>query len=473
MVELATCILFSRLWMKQDFSKTSGTRADLIDIPQSSGKKGAGTILLGALFVLLAVFVMKQSLGASDAFVTVKDGAFYVDGHPYRYLGVNYWYACYLGANIEQNGRERLIRELDELKELGIDNLRILGASEESVITSLTPAIQSSPGVYNEKLLVGLDFALDEMAKRGMKAVIFLNNTWRWTGGMSQYIQWVDGQPIIEQNEAWIPFITNITRFYEMEECQKIYRDYIRMILLRRNTVNGRVYRDDPTIMAWQLANEPRPGEENDFARNLPVFASWVDSTAKYIKSLDSGHLLTTGSEGLWGCNGSRENYIEIHAVPEIDYATVHVWPLNWSWFDPEKEAETFPDTMKRTREYLDEHVEIAEQLGKPLVIEEFGLPRDGHDYRPQGSTHYRDEYFAAILQMLFEEPILNGINVWSWGGLGGETAIPGETWTPGTSFTGDNPVEPNGRNSIYSTDKSTLELFCKTIRKIDNNPQQ
>ena len=428
--------------------------------------------MLGALFAVIAVLVVKQYADSSEDFVSVQNGSFYLDGQPYRYLGVNYWYACYLGANIEENGRERLMRELDELKALGVDNLRILGASEESTITPLTPAIQSAPGVYNEEVLAGLDFALDEMAKRGMKAVIFLNNTWKWTGGMSQYIQWVDGQPIIEQNKAWVPFISNITRFYEMEECQQIYRDYIRMILLRRNTVNGRIYREDPTIMAWQLANEPRPGEESDFERNLPVFASWVDATAKYIKSLDSRHLLTTGSEGLWGCNGSRENYIEIHAIPEIDYATFHIWPLNWSWYDPEREAETFSDTMKRTRDYLNAHVEIATELGKPLVLEEFGLPRDGHDYRPQGSTEYRDAYFAEVFEMLFEQPILKGINVWSWGGFSGETAIPGDTWTPGTPFTGDNPVEPNGRNSIYSTDQSTLTLFCKTIRRINSNPQ-
>ena len=46
--------------------------------------------------------------------------------------------------------------------------------------------------------------------------------------------------------------------FYTDAGVRALYRQNVRQALLRRNSVNGRVYRDDPTIMAWGLLNEPR-----------------------------------------------------------------------------------------------------------------------------------------------------------------------------------------------------------------------
>ena len=36
------------------------------------------------------------------------------------------------------------------------------------------------------------------------------------------------------------------------------YKDWLKVLVLRVNTVNGRVYAQDPTIFAWDLINEPR-----------------------------------------------------------------------------------------------------------------------------------------------------------------------------------------------------------------------
>lgn len=35
------------------------------------------------------------------------------------------------------------------------------------------------------------------------------------------------------------------------------FKDYVKAILTRRNSITGVLYKDDPTIMAWDLANEP------------------------------------------------------------------------------------------------------------------------------------------------------------------------------------------------------------------------
>lgn len=64
----------------------------------------------------------------------------------------------------------------------------------------------------------------------------------------------------------------------------QLYRNYVRAILTRENRINGRLFKEDPTIMSWQLVNEPRPGRDNEHAReNLPALYNWIHETAKFI----------------------------------------------------------------------------------------------------------------------------------------------------------------------------------------------
>jgi mannan endo-1,4-beta-mannosidase len=169
-------------------------------------------------------------------------------------------------------------------------------------------------------------------------------------------------------------------------------RDYIRMIVGRINSVNGRAYAEDPTIMSWQLANEPRPGPDDETGRaNLPAFYRWLDETAQYIKSLDTNHLVSSGSEGTVGTLKSEECYRAAYNVPSIDYLNFHVWPLNWGWFDPTRIAETYPSTVENVKAYIAMHLRLARELNKPITMEEFGLGRDQGDFRPGTPTTARD----------------------------------------------------------------------------------
>lgn len=117
--------------------------------------------------------------------ITIKNTQFIKDNKPYYFVGTNYWYGPLIAAkNI--GDRERLTKELDLMKEVGIDNLRILvGAEGDGGDSRVHPALQPEQGIYNEDLLDGLDFLMAEMRKRKMYAVLYLNNNWIWSGGMS------------------------------------------------------------------------------------------------------------------------------------------------------------------------------------------------------------------------------------------------------------------------------------------------
>ena len=114
------------------------------------------------------------------------------NGKTYHYLGTNFWY----GMNLGSNNKERLLRELDRLNQLGIKNLRIMAASEGDIDAPwrMQPSLQKEPGEYDEDLLMGLDFLLNEMKKRNMLAVVCLNNFWPWSGGFAQYVAWTNGE---------------------------------------------------------------------------------------------------------------------------------------------------------------------------------------------------------------------------------------------------------------------------------------
>jgi mannan endo-1,4-beta-mannosidase len=413
--------------------------------------------------------------GASDVpevrpFVRVEGIDFTKGGRPYHFLGTNMWYGCNLAALAEGGDRERLLRELDLLRDLGVDNLRVLGASEGlGQHNTVWPPLQPEPGRYDQRLLDGLDFLLAEMAKRDMVAVVYLNNYWVWSGGMAQYVSWFEGEPVPNpflENYSWSEFMQFSARFYAHPRANEAYRSYIETLIDRENNYTGLRYRDDPTIMAWQLANEPRPGEGEPGKRDFGAFTRWVGASAAYIRSLDPNHLISTGNEGLKGCIESAAAYLDIHRFAEIDYMTAHLWVLNWSWYDPIQPEDTYADAERQAVDYLDRHIAFAEQLGKPLVIDEFGIPRDDHSYSPSARTTVRDRFYSRIFDHVHANAAdggpLAGSNFWTWGGYG-EASDPEEAvWRRGDDFTGDPPQEPQGRNSVFVSDASTLAILEK-----------
>jgi len=419
----------------------------------------------------------KQSI--NNSFVKVKGKRFILNGKPYCFLGTNLWYGAYLGSTAEYGDRERLVRELDMLVSLGIKNLRILAASEGPVNVDFRtrPSFQSIPGVYNEDLLTGLDFLLSEMEKRNMKAVLYLNNYWVWSGGMAQYVAWLNGEelpnPFLEQY-GWVNFMNYSAHFYSNEEAVKHFRDYVNVLLNRKNRFTGKLYKNDPTIMAWELANEPRPGRrEKSGLENREIFDKWIDETAGYIKSIDTNHLITTGSEGTAGCIDSLSIFIRAHDGENIDYLTAHLWVLNWVLFDPKRPNETYPEAERKAIDYLKEHIEYADNLGKPLVFDEFGIPRDYHSFSPLSATTIRNKYYSKIFEYIYNESkegtAAAGSNFWGWGGEGRPKDPSGYSkWEYGDDYTGDPPQEPQGRNSVFDSDTSTLRVLKEYAEKMN-----
>ena len=415
--------------------------------------------------------MLQQSQEQGPGFINVNGKQFIRDGKPYYFLGTNFWYGMNLGSSGQGGDRDRLLRELDHLKKIGVKNLRVMGASEgpDTEPWRMRPALQVAPGEYNEEVLDGLDFLLAEMGKRDMVAIMCMNNFWPWSGGMAQYVSWQDDSeipypPICGEGD-WQTYQEYTASFYSNENAVTDFFNHLRFTVLRENPYTGTLYRDDPTIMAWQLGNEPRG------INNREDFTQWIENTAKYIKSMDSNHLVTIGSEGATAHPSSGNDFFADHQSSYIDYTTIHVWVQNWGWFDPYDEV-SLSSAVEKATAYINQHEVLAEKLNKPVVLEEFGISRDDNDHAVTASVTLRDEYYSQIFTHILDKAAagspLAGLNFWAWGGAG-RPREPQAIWYVGDDFTGDPPHEHQGWYSVYNTDLTTLEIIGRYTGKFNS----
>lgn len=422
--------------------------------------------------------VAHQPVALEKSFVKTDGRRFMRGAEPYYIVGVNFWFGAYLGAENATGDRKRLIRELDLLQATGVNNLRVLAISEDSeLMRAVRPAIATKEGHLDADLLNGLDFLLAEMAKRDMTAVLYLNNFWQWSGGMSQYVSWFNQTPVFDPDATgrWNEFMQNSALFYSIPEAQQLFQSFIKQLLTRTNSINGVAYANDPTIMSWQLANEPRPGSDEKGLENAESYKAWIKDTAQFIKSLAPKQLVSTGSEGTFGSARNEALYREAHSIAEVDYLTFHMWAKNWGWFDSQNAEATYDAALTKALAYVDLHIDIANDLNKPTVIEEFGLDRDLGLFNPESSTIYRDKYFKAIFARLTDRAAMGdaiaGYNIWAWGGYGRSTRQD-YMWQKGDDFLGDPPQEPQGLNSVLDTDLSTLAIMKESAENFLKSTQ-
>ena len=413
------------------------------------------TILWAAL-VAAVMLVACNTTNGNDNFVRHDGTQLTIGGKPYRFVGTNMWYGAILASEGQGGDRKRLAQELDSLQALGVNNLRILVGSDgpRGERDKVEPTLQEAPGQYNDTILDGLDYLLVEMGKRDMHAVLYLNNSWEWSGGFGYYLEQVGkGKTPLPNVAGYDAYVNHVAQFAANDSAHQLFYDYVRFIVSRTNRYTNQPYADDPTIMAWQIGNEPRPfGKPQNEA-----FVKWLAETSALIRSLDKNHLISGGGEGVVGCEGDTTLFERISADPNIDYITVHIWPTTWGYARKDSCQVDVEQACRLSREYMQPHLDVAQRLGKPIVIEEFGYPRDNFSFDPATTLVGRDRYYNFVLQMCHDEAVIAGCNFWAWGG----TPWPvHERWQPGDPYLGDPAQEPQGMFAVFASDTSTVAII-------------
>ncbi|KAI9287828.1 glycoside hydrolase superfamily [Umbelopsis sp. AD052] len=431
---------------------------------------------------IVSAQILTQPLASYQRFgyVTVNGTRFLRNGEPYYVAGANYWQGMNLASDFSWGGnRTRLETELAHLQSIGINNLRIMAASEgpDDQPFRMRPSLMPSPGIYNQHILDGLDYLLDALDKHSMTAVVTLNNYWHWSGGFAQYVSWADNDSDIPYPPSWIPdpvnnyssgsydeFYDYAYRFYDDDtissKTNQLFRNHINAIMMRRNTINGKLYNEDPVIMAWEIANEPQLAPKK-----------WTTEIAKFIRQRSPYQLVTAGIEGKYGF----EDFWNTHSSPEIDYTTCHLWVENWGIYNA---SDSSPSNLDSALDYADSFISNcsgwAVGMGKPMVLEEFGMARDAwrdpsfplYKYNPGTATTNKDTYYRHIfrlIQKLASHGASAGANFWAYSGEG----YPSDA---SNSFDmvwiGDPQHEPRGWYGVYHNDTtvSVIKEFAKSI---------
>jgi mannan endo-1,4-beta-mannosidase len=321
--------------------------------------------------------------------------SFEVDGAPLCFVGANNYYLTY-------KPKQMVDGVLETAHAMGVKVVRLWGFIDRGSLDGSVPSVDGDGtkdghyfqawdpaqhhAVYNDgpNGLQSLDYALAKASSLQLKVVLVLTNNWREFGGMDQYLTWYG-------MSAHQDFYTDLA-------VKQAYKDWVSHLTSHVNVITQRAYRDDPTIFAWELGNEPRgaPGTPSS------VVNDWAGEMSSYLKSLDSQHLVAVGDEGFFEQPGSSAHWTyhanngvdhtALSALPNIDYGTFHMYPDTWgtgfSW--PER--------------WIDDHLRVARALGKPTVLEEYGLKvmrdelgrvTDGLDARLAGYKAWNERILA------------------------------------------------------------------------------
>jgi mannan endo-1,4-beta-mannosidase len=339
---------------------------------------GKKPILFAALVLVVgaAVFFVARERGSQPAtrrgFIGTRGATFVLDGQPFRFVGAN------VSVMYRDEDRARMPETMAEAAREGLRVVRVWAhgeGGEDSSIKSVggdradwprTHPFRFSPEQWNEDEFVHLDRVISEAARNNIRVQLTLVNWWRDTGGVTQYLKWAGINDAADDTK---PYGINVERamlFYTNEQTRRLYREHVERIVSRRNSVTGTLYRDDPTIMGYELMNEAQAVTGRWAERR-----AWVAEMSAYIKSLDPDHLVTPGT---WGYRTSweRREWLEEHRLPNIDYCDVHNYPRD--------DHDSFVDSPEALGQFIDNRAAASFSLKKPLMLGEFGMGPEGYN---------------------------------------------------------------------------------------------
>jgi mannan endo-1,4-beta-mannosidase len=318
--------------------------------------KKVALLVLGLTFAGMAV--------PPKGFVYTQGKDFMLDGKKFFYGGNNIYFLLTMTDTARQH------RIFDSLQAHKINVVRCWGFSCNSA-TSWQP----TPTTINEDALKTLDYGLKLAREHCIRIVLPLVNHWDYdedkkkvNGGMSWYVK-------VLLNRDDISAFSNQTLFYTDSKCKDAYKNYVKSIINRKNIYTGILYKDDPFIFSWQLANEPRDRSNNGGDNSGTRLYNWINEMGAYVKGLAPNHMVSTGEEG-GGTNGKSEptgaedgvDFVRNTNCQYIDFATVHLYAISWGNWDDNK-----------CNTYIKNRVS---KVNKPIVIEEFGLEKSNDNTR-------------------------------------------------------------------------------------------
>ncbi|KAL0396448.1 UNVERIFIED_CONTAM: putative mannan endo-1,4-beta-mannosidase 9 [Sesamum calycinum] len=172
-------------------------------------------------------------------------------------------------------------------------------------------------------------------------------------------------------------YLNNEDDFFTNPIVKDYYKNHIKAVLNRVNTITGVAYKDDPTIFAWELMNEPRC--QSDLS-GRPIQKSGCSTGNAEKKQNNPGYEVGT-------------DFIANNRIPQVDFATIHLYPDQWVPGSSDGAQEEFVE------KWIQAHINDSQSiLRKPLVVSEFGKSSRSSGY----TVEARNTYFGLIFDRVY-----------------------------------------------------------------------
>ncbi|HEY0734094.1 MAG TPA: cellulase family glycosylhydrolase [Herpetosiphonaceae bacterium] len=329
--------------------------------------------LIGMLLLALTTTFQPAAARDDSRFVTRQGDDLILHGREFRFAGTNNYYLMYKSQlmvddvlNAAAANKFDVVRTWGWLDIGNQDGSNSLRGKADGVYFQYWDGTRPA---YNdgEDGLRRLDYIIYKAGQLRLKLVIPFTNNWNDFGGMDQYVRWRESSSA--ESRTWYH-----DDFYTDPVIRGWYKDWIAHLLNRTNSYTGVQYKHDPTIMTWELANEPRCISAGAYGRSpsctTTTLTTWADEMSTFIKTIDRNHLVSVGDEGFY-CIPDATNWIDncgegvdtigLTQLPNIDVMSFHLYPDHWG------------QTTEWSTEYITRHIRDAKRLNKPAMLGEFG----------------------------------------------------------------------------------------------------
>lgn len=312
------------------------------------------------LAMVLSAWLLLFHAAPGEAFVrVVKDadngrGHFYEGATPIRFVGVN--------INQLPWADWRIDGELDYAKSIGAKVVRVWGVDS---------------GTNAGDMAAKLRTVLDKAHSRQMYVIIALTHNYKQENWLANYglppgaersFHLVRGDEPYYSRAEQLPDLGTVwmldNRWIEYGY-QVHYKGYVSALVMR--------LADHPALFAWDIANEV-----NSTSSHVEWTKKFYVEMARFIKSLDSNHMVTTGLIATRWAGLSPSQRDEVYKSPNIDFITVHQY---------------LGGGHVQNNDGQDEDIGYANRnWKKPVVVEEFG----SRDTYPPNAVRAAENYYSA-----------------------------------------------------------------------------
>jgi hypothetical protein len=322
--------------------------------------------VLAAVVFALVLGLTGSAESAPTGFVTRVGTQLYLNGQPYRFVGLNFFQANMTTA-ISNCSSWAANSDLD-------NQLKYMGPGHNVLRAWFFQDMATTNGKRDWS---AFDHTLAVAAAHGMKVIATLGDQWNYCEGPYKDESWYTGgyKTTVLPGDV-VP-----------------YHQWVQEAVTR--------YANNPTIALWELLNEPQI-TKNASSSSCPVDAeavmqSWASDVSSLIKSLDPNHLVSLGTGGNGNCGLLEQDYATVYSMPTLDVCTFH------DYWGATVALDTDPNNGIQLR------IDECDALGKPIYAGESGIR-----VQDVSSLQERAADFAAKLSAQVSAGAA-GFVAWNW----------------------------------------------------------